>query len=460
MLPRQPGVYQFFNEKGEILYVGKAKDLKNRVTSYFANPTLLIGKTKILVSQVKKIKITVVASELESLLLEAALIKKYTPKYNIRLVDGKMYPLIRITTKMPYPAVLTARKREDAKSTYFGPYPSATAMHSVLRMLRRIFPYQSVLNHPKKICLYHHLGLCPCATYFSTVKGVTLARITPYSNNAQNDYKKNLRHIIGFLEGKSKSVIKSLEKERDVYAKKEAYEKAESIQKQLDAIAKITEPFTNPFEYVTNPNLVRDIREKEMKDLQDILKKYGVTIALPRRIECYDNSNFQGTNPTSSMVVLTNGEIDTSQYRKFLIKSVKGPNDFASMQEVLQRRLKHPEWPYPDLLIVDGGKGQVSAAKEVLSRFYSLSSLGEDQGEVDSGPDFAKATTGVQARMTKDIPLIGLAKREETIITSDLQEIHLPKSSPALQLVMRIRDEAHRFAITFHRKRRQKATFD
>lgn len=415
-LPHVPGVYEFLNANGEILYVGKAKDLHDRVSSYFRNPSVLIGKTRALVEQVTTIRITRVESELESLLLEAALIKKNTPKYNIRLVDGKSYPLIRVTYKAEYPAVLTARQTDDKNSLYFGPYPSATSMHRVLRLLRKIFPYQSVLNHAKKKCLYNHLGLCPCPPTFTT-------------DEERVAYKKTIRHIIGFLEGKSKSVITSLEKERDAYAKEEAFEKAEEIQKQLEAIARVTEPFTNPFEYVTNPNLREDVREKEMHDLQRVLAEHGVTIALPKRIECYDNSNIQGTNPTSSMVVLTNGEIDTSQYRKFKVRTVSGPNDFATMQEVLSRRFTHTEWPYPDLLIVDGGKGQVSSAKKVLEQLQLF------------------------------VPLVGLAKREETIITSDLQEIKLPKSAPSLQLVMRIRDEAHRFAITFHKKLRSQKAF-
>lgn len=416
LLPHVPGVYEFLSRNGEILYVGKAKDLRNRVSSYFANPSLLVGKTAVLVPQVDKIRITRVESELESLLLEAALIKKHTPKYNIRLTDGKSYPLIRITKYAEYPAVLTARRPDDKKSEYFGPYPNATAMHKVLRILRRIFPYQSVLNHPKKVCLYNHLGLCPCPPTFTTVE--------------QKDvYKKTIKHIIGFLEGKSKTVIKELEKERDIAAKNENFEKAANIQKQLDAITRVIEPFVRPFEYVTNPNLRSDTREKEMTNLQEILKQHGIPMDMPRRIECYDNSNIQGTNPVASLVVATDGEMDKSQYRKFKIQSVKGPDDFASMREVFTRRLKHADWPLPQLFVVDGGKGQVSAARDVLQTLHVT------------------------------IPLIGLAKRFETIITSDLQEIHIPKSSPALQLIMRLRDEAHRFAITFHKSLRSKTTF-
>lgn len=415
-MPEDPGVYQFLDKTGEILYVGKAKNLKNRVSSYFNSPKTLLGKTAILVPQVEKIKIIPVESEIEALLLEANLIKKHMPKYNIRLTDGKAYPLIRITVKEEYPAVLTARRMEDKKSVYFGPYPNSTAMRSVLRTLRKIFGYQSTLNHQKTVCLYNHIGLCPCASVYKTAE-------------AKKEYKKTIYHIINFLEGKTKKVIKELEKERDSYAKKELFEKAAEMQKQIDQILYITQSSHKPFEYETNPNLKTDLRYQEMESLQKILNSYGVGVALPQRIECYDNSNFQGTNPTSSMVVLTVGEIDKSQYRKFKIKSVKGPNDFASMQEVFQRRLRHSEWPMPDLFIVDGGKGQISSAKGVLENL------------------------GI------NIPLVGLAKREETIITSDFQEIHIKRSDPALQLVMRIRDEAHRFAITFHRKLRSKATF-
>ncbi len=423
LLPQEPGVYLFLDGNNTILYVGKAKQLKNRVSSYFANRNILTGKTKILVEQIKKIKIVIVESELESLLLEANLIKKHQPKYNIKLTDGKAYPLIRITAKQEFPAVLTARKMEDAASLYFGPYPNTKAMRMVLRLLRRIFPFQSVLHHQPKTCLYYHIGLCPCVSALSNEEN-------------KRAYKKTITHIIHFLEGKTKKVIKDLEKERNESSKLEHFEKAFGVQKQIDAIEIITHPFHKPFEYETNPNLRTDLRMQEMKELQTILATKNIFIDLPERIECYDISNIQGTNATGSMVVLTNGEIDSSQYRKFKIQT-SGPNDFAMMAEMLTRRLKHVEWTYPQLFIVDGGKGQISAALEVLKNFYSEES----------------------SQQAKTIPLIGLAKREETIITSDFQEIHLPKSSQALQLVMRIRDEAHRFAVTYHKKLRGKGVY-
>lgn len=424
-LPSKAGVYKFLDSQNKIIYVGKAVDLKSRVSSYFTNNSLG-AKTQALVSQIKKIRITIVESELEALLLEAFYIKKFLPKYNISQKDNKSYVKIRITLKNQFPAVLLARKEDDPESVYFGPYPSAGAVKLVLKTIRKAFPFQSVANHPKRICLYNHLGLCPCP---------------PLSNSPEfkRAYIKNIKGIIRILNGESKKIIKELEKQRDILSKKEKYEEAQEVQKKISALSLITTPFHKPFEYDLNPNLRVDIRQKELLDLSTNLKENGLSHKNLNRIECYDISNTQGTNPTASMVVLTEGEIDKSQYRKFKMKS-KGPNDFAMIQEVLERRLAHPEWKFPSLIIVDGGKGQVSSAQEVLKK------------------------------LNLKIPLIGLAKREETIIiptiknsqfstlNSQFIEASLPKNSPALHLIMRIRDEAHRFAITFHKKlRSQKA---
>jgi excinuclease ABC subunit C len=467
-LPKEPGVYLFIGGKNDVLYVGKAKELKARVTSYFQNPSLLEEKTRVLVSQIKKIHAIIVESELESLLLEAHLIKKYRPKYNIRMSDDKMYPLIRITLKDKYPAVLYARRSDDPSSTYFGPFPSAGTVKSVLRTIRRIFPFHSTPNHPKRLCLYHHLGLCPCLTAQDTEEN-------------RKEYRKNIRQIIRFLEGETKSIIRDLEKERDTASKSEDFEKAAVLQRKIDSLTYITQPFRKPFEYDLNPNLRSDLRQAELKGLQNALQDAGLTTQHLGKIECYDISNTQGTNATASLVVLTEGEIDKNKYRKFKIKKDGKPNDFAMMAETLTRRLKHTEWEYPDLLIVDGGKGQVSAALEIFK----------------------------EKNIT--IPLIGLAKREETIIipvdqenfTSPIEsnnhvipglftltgtrnlssgetttkqtgikgsftrklygtneenfvEVSLPDNSPSLHLIQRIRNEAHRFAITYHRKLRSK----
>lgn len=284
----------------------------------------------------------------------------------------------------------------------------------VLKMVRKIFPYVAVKNHGNRVCLYNHLGLCPCP---QVTKDIT--------------YKKTVKHIIDFMNGNTKKVIKDLEKERDLQSLKENFEDAKEIQRKMDAITLITSPFYKPFEYELNPNFKQDILQNELNSLIEILNQNGVGVKKLERIECYDISNTSGTNATASMVVLKSGEKDTNSYRRFKIKGFYNnkPNDFAMISEVLTRRLKHNEWQTPDLIVVDGGKGQVSSAKEVLKNLGS------------------------------NIPLIGLAKKEEIIITRELLEIKLPKDSKALQLIEKIRDEAHRFAITYHKKLRSKAIF-
>lgn len=424
-MPSKPGVYCFLDHDSNTLYVGKAKDLKARVSSYFTNSTLLGEKTRLLVSQVKKIKITIVDSELEALLLESFYIKKFAPKYNIRMTDDKSYPLIRITLKDRYPAVLFARRMDDPNSIYFGPFPNSGAVKLVLKTIRRVFPFVAVQNHPKRVCLYHHLGLCPCPPVFD-------------SESLRLSYRKSIKRVIDMLEGKSKKIMRELERERDKVSKDEDFERATDIQLRIQALGYITQPFHRPFEYDLNPNLRIDVRERELKALQEALSVNGLKVEKLEKIECYDISNIQGTNATGSMVVFVNGEKEGALYRKYKIQREATPNDFASMEEVLTRRLKHTEWKYPDLLIVDGGKGQITSALQAFRR------------------------AGVS------IPLIGLAKREETIIipkslasssadNAHFTEISLPKSSPGLQLLMRIRNEAHRFAITYHRKLRSKA---
>lgn len=417
-MPTEPGVYLFLNEKRKVLYVGKARNLKNRVSSYFGAPASLGKKTKRMVSEAVTIRYIVVESELEALLLEANYIKKYNPWYNTRLTDGKSYPCIEITSKDPYPALLYARKRPDADdSIFYGPYPSGRDVKMVMKYMRRIFPYQSVRNHPKRYCLYYHLGMCPCPPMQPTA--------------FKKEYKKTIHHIMQFLDGKKQTVVKELEKERDTASRDEDFERAKKLQQQLEAVMLITSRHHKPFEYELNPNLRSDIRAEELTAFQEILRQHAVPITTLQRIECYDISNFAGKQAVGSMVVFTNGEKDAKWYRRFKIsKHIVGPNDFAMMAEVIRRRLQHDEWPYPDLFVVDGGKGQISAAYAVLK----------------------------QNNVT--IPVIGLAKRYETIITTDFQEIRLSKENKALQLLMRIRDEAHRFAVTYHRKVRSKVTFE
>lgn len=421
MLPTKEGVYLFLDGNGEVLYVGKAKNLRKRVSSYFLNKELGV-KTQALVSQIKKVRTVIVDSELESLLLEANLIKKYNPKYNARLTDGKSYIRAKITIGERIPKVLFARTevdlpagRQGKKAIYFGPFPSSSDLKIVFKIIRKIFPFQSVINHPKRFCLYYHLNLCPCPPMFE--------------NDWQiKNYKKNINHIVQFFNGQTKIIIKELEEERDELGKIEKFEEARNIQNKIESIKIVTSATRNPFEYVINPNLRYDLRSEELNELLIALQINGVVVKKLRRIECYDISNTSGTNATGSMVVFTNGEKDLSSYKRFQIKKPPRtvPNDFVMMQEILQRRIRHKDWPFPDLIIVDGGKGQISSAKKAMF----------EQDE--------------------DIPIIGIAKREELLITSDFKIIRLPRTSPALNLVKRVRDEAHRFAITYHRKLRSK----
>ncbi len=408
----------FLDEAGEVIYVGKAKNIRKRVSSYFVKKSALGPKTQVLVSKIKKIQTVNVDSEIEALLLEANLIKKYNPRYNARLTDGKNYYSAKITAGDLTPKVLLVRKITDKKSVYFGPFPSSSDLKLVLKLIRRIFPYQSVVNHPKKYCLYYHLGLCPCPPMFESPEQI-------------RQYKRNIHHIVQFFQGETKKILKELEKERDELSRNEYFEEASQIQEKINKIKIIASPSHKPFEYQTNPNLRNDLRSRETDELLEILKENGVNISKLKRIECFDISNIGGVHATGSMVVFLNGEKDSSSYRRFQIKRPPKviPNDFAMMKEVITRRLTHPEWGRPDLIIVDGGKGQISSAKKAMF----------EQDE--------------------DIPIIGIAKREEILITKDFKIIKLPRTSSALNLVKRIRDEAHRFAITYHKKLRSKYLF-
>ena len=304
---------------------------------------------------------------------------------------------------------------EEKNNLYFGPYPNAGAMKLVLKTIRRIFPYQSVKNHQKKVCLYYHLGLCPCPAVFD-------------SPALANEYGKNIKRIITFLKGDSKKVLRDLKKERDAASKSEEYEKANTYQEKINSILIVTSPSYPSFDFQVNPNLETDIKNAELLALKKELKNTKSQVSSLERIESFDVSNISGKFAVGSMAVFLNGEKETSLYRRFKIRFTKEePNDFAMISEVVGRRLNHREWPFPDLIIVDGGKGQVSSVVKVLKR------------------------------KNLNLALIGIAKREETIITSDLLEIKLPKNSKALHLVMRTRDEAHRFAITYHRNLRSKS---
>ncbi|MDP3973724.1 MAG: GIY-YIG nuclease family protein [Candidatus Daviesbacteria bacterium] len=405
-LPHKSGVYIFKGGLGKILYVGKAIDIYHRVASYFNKR--VAPKTAVLVEKIKSVDTIIVESELEALILEANLIKKFLPPFNVALTDDKDYLYIGLS-KDTFPKIITVR-RQDLKKTkqYWGPFPSTRTVRDTLKTLRRIFPWCS--GGLRRACFYYHLGLCP---------GACLGLIT------KDDYHKIIRRFSKFLEGKKDELLEELTSEMNEASNHQEYEQAAKMKKIIEGINYLTQPNRVRL-YLDNPNFLQEENVMALKQLQKDLN----LATNPERIEGYDISNIGGKEATGSMVVLTNGEIDKSQYRKFKIHPPAGgpgkPNDVAMHKEMIKRRLKHPEWPLPDLIIVDGGRGQARAAN------YELQT------------------------MKYQIPIYGLAKRLEWLYPPQGDIIKLSRKSLSLKLLQKLRDEAHRFAITYHRKLRDK----
>lgn len=530
-LPDHPGVYKYFNEENELIYVGKAKSLKKRVSSYFNKNTGVNLKTRRMVKEIVRIEITLVDSELDALLLENNLIKKIQPKYNILLRDDKTYPYLLIT-KENFPRIFPTRKLIPKRGTYFGPFASVKAMNNVLDLIRELFTIRTCsldlsylkINEGKyKVCLEYHIGNCqgPCV-----------------GKQKETDYLKDLEHAKHILKGNLGIAKSYFKQEMQLLAENLEFEKAQKMKEKLDLLEKyqakslITNPSISNLDVCTlvtdekyayvnymrvkngamitskNVELKKRLDESEeellitalirlqdqfQSDAEEILvniepenpidglqltvpkigdKKKLIELSLknalyykkekallqglnqdkkdrvikqlqqdlslqeiPDHIECFDNSNIQGTSPVASMVCFLNGKPAVKEYRHFHIKTVEGPNDFASMKEIVRRRYKRlleEEKPLPKLVVIDGGKGQLSSAVEAL------------------------AELGIYGKM----PIIGIAKRlEEIYFPGDSYPIHIDKKSESLKLLQRIRDEAHRFAITFHRKVRSKNAF-
>lgn len=541
LVPTLSGCYIYYDINDEVIYVGKAKNLKRRVYSYFHKKHDSV-KVAVLVSNIERMEYIITDSEVEALILESHLIKKYKPKYNILLKDDKKYPYFLITDEK-YPRITIVRKKNmnPEKGRYYGPYTDIRAMHSTLDFLKKIFPLKQCKT-PKftnRPCLYYHIGRCmaPCQNLISS-----------------EDYKKLVSQVELFLSGRQSELLKKLKSEMERYATTEQFEKAArlrdsylDLQKTLerqkvvfentklnedvistiheDGILAITilliregrlidkkdftyfdesdetiELFKTFFrEYYSNlqleypdkivSNNLEAIGEKELyqnwlkilsnknikisygktkqgKELTELALKNARNLletaklkkltsirndfnevgsylmeklhlrTFPNRIECYDISHIQGTNTVASMVVFENGQPKKSEYRKFKIKTTEGkPDDFLSMKEVLSRRLARmgePKWTKPNLVIIDGGKGQLSSVMEIV----------EELG------------------MT-DLDFVSLAKREEEVfLPHQSKPIRIPMDSNAMFLIQRIRDEAHRFAITYHRQLRSKSAIE
>ena len=424
-VPSSSGVYLFKNSDVNVLYVGKANDLKARLKSYLALD--LSPKTKKLLDLTEYFSFIKVNSEIEALLLEASLTKKLQPKYNLSLKDDKRPLYIRIT-KEKYPRVATARKIEtptkgEQNIAFYGPFPSSANVKSVLKMMRRIFPY-SDHRIGKRGCIYSQINLCePCPNEIEKTKNIIKQR------KMMKKYVRNIHLIKGVLDGRIVYVRKKLKAEMDRLSKQEKFEDAKMIRDEIRKLDYITQPIVPISGFIRNPNLIEDIRSEESETLREFIKKQISLSNALKRIECYDVAHLSGTNPTASMVTFINGEPDKSLYRRFKIRQIKGNSDTDSLREVAKRRIGHlSTWGVPDLIIVDGGRAQVGVFRKYFSE--------------------------------KNIPVIGLSKRLDSLVipiedrkllTQGFIDRVVPRG-PARNLVHRIRDEAHRFARAYHHK--------
>ena len=531
-LPDSPGVYQYYDKEGKILYVGKAKSLKKRVSSYFRRDESLIGKVRILVQKIADIQVVVVDTELDALLLENNLIKKYQPRYNVMLKDDKTYPWICIK-KEAFPRIFPTRNRINDGSDYFGPYASGKMMHTLLDLIRQLYQIRTcslnlsaanIRTKKYKVCLEFHINNC-----LGACEGL----------QSEEDYGQSLAEIRNILKGNISSVRQHLTTMMKDYSDLFEFEKAHVVKEKIALLDRyqsksaIVSPSIHNidiFSYVDEPTAayvnfmkvingciiqahtvemrkkldeapqellllaITELRERFDSDAPEIIVPFkpdvefpGVSYTTPIRgekkkllelsernakyyqiekhkqlervdperhttrimeqmqadlrlkehpvrIDCFDNSNIQGSYPVAAMVVFTNGKPDKKEYRHFNIKTVEGPDDFASMEEVIYRRYKRvidENLPLPNLIVVDGGKGQLSSAMESIDKL------------------------GLHGK----VAVIGIAKRlEEIYYPGDSLPLYIDKKSETLRIIQQLRDEAHRFGITHHRKRREKGT--
>ena len=525
LLPTSPGCYIHKDKNGAIIYVGKAKNLRNRVRSYFRGSH--DTKTEALVSEIEDFEFIVTESNIEALLLEINLIKENKPKYNIMLKDDKSYPFIKITNET-YPRLIITRQVKKDGGLYFGPYPDVGAANEIKRLLDRLFPFRKCTNPPEKVCFYYHLGQCKAHTicqvdsqYFKELAQEVAAFLKGQDDQIIEDLRgkmagaaqamefekaaeyRDLIQSIGTLRTKQRVMAKDLQNrdvfgyyvdkgwmcvqvffvrqgkliERDVnlfpyyndpdedfltYIGQFYQEKShlkpneilipadideEAVRALVDT--KVLKPQRGEKKQLVNLAIKNarvslqqkfDLLEKSIEKTQGAIENLGqlLNIPTPVRIESFDNSNIMGTSPVSAMVVFVNGKPSKKDYRKYKIKTVVGPDDYASMREVIKRRysrvIRDGLTP-PDLIVIDGGQGQVNIAKEVI-----------------------------QEQLGLDIPIAGLQKNDkhqthELLFGDPLQVVELSRNSQEFFLLQRIQDEVHRFAITFHRQLRSKNSF-
>lgn len=421
-LPKEPGVYFHKDKNGQIIYVGKAAILRNRVRQYFQKSRVRDPKTDLLVAEIEDTDWQVVDSEFEALFLEAEMIRRYMPRYNILLRDDKSQSFVRIDFKSQYPTVTMTRRPLDDGAAYYGPFLSNIAVKRALKYLRKIFPYSTHTIMPKRACLLVHLHLCP---------GPETGSLD------EKAYKASLKKLVKVLEGQKKSIIKELEKDMMQASKASKFENAAKIRDQVTALNDLDRRVL--FSDKEFMDLSKDHALMELTELLGLAK-------VPRRIEGYDISHMSGTDVVASMVVFTNGTADKANYRKF--KSRKQNNDdFEHMRETMTRRFSEKNvkaWGMPELLLIDGGKGQLEAALSVIrEKQLKLPVIGiaKKHEEIVVRNDWPN--TDLQPEVI--LKLRGFSRESE-----DFTLVDLPNNSNIVKLLQRIRDESHRFAVSYH----------
>lgn len=433
-LPHLPGVYRYLNDAGTIIYVGKAKDLHKRVSQYFRPPDQLDRKTRALVSKIADLRYTVVETEEEALLLENNLIKQLQPHYNILLKDDKTYPWICVKESERFPRVMVTRKYVKDGSKYYGPYTSGSHVKRLLELIGNLYSIricahqlteENIASGKFRPCLNYHVGKCaaPCAGLFTV-----------------EEYDAQIDGINNLLSGRTRSLIASCREKMMEASSEMRFEEAQIWKERMELLEEHHERVKANGHGILDMETYKLLQEKKLHKrierseqvMETLRKDLGMT-ELPRHIECFDNSNIQGTDPVAACVVFKDALPSKKDYRHFIIKTVVGANDYASMKEVVNRRysrLLAEGEPLPQLVVIDGGKGQLRFALEALCEL------------------------GIRERMT----VVGLAERlEEVIMPGDPNPLWLDKNSSSLRVLMQIRDEAHRFGITHHRNRRSKS---
>lgn len=431
-LPKGPGVYFHKNAKGEIIYIGKAARLNNRVRQYFQKSRLRDPKTDALVAEIQDTDWVEVETELDALFLEAELIRRYLPPYNILLRDDKSLSYVRIDIKSDHPTVSMERRPLDDGAQYFGPYYSAYSVKKALKLLRRIFPFdwKRPPKSVKRATLDYHIGLSPGLEQQKT---------------SLEDYRANLRQLMRYLKGERSKIMHEMERAMRNAAKKKDFEAAAVYRNKFRALESLHKQIV-----FSDREFMDMSKDMGLADLAELLGLYEEneehTLRIPKRIEGYDISHMSGTDTVASMVVFSNGMPDKAAYRKFKMR-VPGNDDFAHMREVMTRRLHEPnvkKWGMPSLFLIDGGKGQLSSA---------LSVLGEHNIQL---PAIGLAKQFEEIVIKKDWPYVHLNEKKVRELngvileSDDFWMVNLPNSSHVVKLLQRIRDESHRFAVSYH----------